>query len=177
MTDEQLKELVTALKLPERTSFQKLLDSALGTLVAAVTVGFFALLWNSTRDADQEIDKLQSSADKIQITLQALQETFKNEIGDLSAKSEFAGSYKNSVESQREAILNIQKRLTALEKGTISTLPNGSNVPTATTNRWTLEPLPAQSTAPVNLLESARRKEQAIDDRIQQYEQRALPRK
>ena len=177
MTDEQLKELAAVLRQPDRSPFQKLLDSALGTLVAAVTVGFFALLWNSTRDADREIDRLQDSADQIQVTLQALQETFRTEIGTLSAKSELAGSYKSSVESQREAILDIQGRLTALEKRIAVATPDGSTL-TPVTNRWrALDPLPAQTTVQIELLESARRKEQSIDDRIRQYEQRALPRK
>jgi hypothetical protein len=70
MTDEQFKDLIQTLKPAEKSLVERVVDQTVPTLIAAVLLGFFALLWSyasESREKLRNVDQL-SAETKVQIT-------------------------------------------------------------------------------------------------------------
>jgi hypothetical protein len=175
MTDEQFKELVEALKPADKTRWQGLMDNTLGILIGALTVGFFALLWQLSNDTDKRAAKLEQRTEAIDQAINGVQETIKKEIGDLAGPLAVQASIKEAITNQYKVIQELEQRFDILEaRGT--TPPNEFKPTVIRTNELTtrLHPFPAVKSDEV--IKAVREKEDAIDKRFRQYEQRTVPR-
>jgi hypothetical protein len=181
MTDEQIEKLIESLKPLDKGRWPMLLDNALAVVIGALTVGFFGLLWQLSNDTDKKAAQLDARAVAIEQSVLGVQETLKRELGDLAAPIAIQSSIKEAVLNQNKTLQELAARIDALEQGRAigglgqvgTSGPVVAKPPVLRTNEpWANAPL-FPSAKSDEIIKAIRAKEDAVDQRFRNYEQRS----
>ena len=169
MTDDELKQLLESLKPTEKTRWQTLMDNTLGVLIGTLTVGFFALLWQSRNDADRRVGRLEARMDDIEQSVKGAKDIFTKEIGDLAATVTLQASIKEAVVEQNKALQELDSRFHGLEQ------QKTNGLTFFRTNIAAIKPELVPVVKGDDLIKAVRSKEDSIDQKLRSYEQRSVP--
>ena len=123
----QIESRLEALKPPEKTRWQVIIDRTLTTLLVALTIGFFAVMWQRSelidaldeyrRENQRDFLRLQSflrdSVTKDLAEMRAYQETREPEQARLLDEMK---AYQETLNRQSTTIMRLHERLVAVEK-------------------------------------------------------------
>ena len=137
---------------------------------------FFGLLWQLSNDTDKRVTKLENRAGEIEQSIAALQDTLKKEVGDLAGPLAVQANLKEAVLNHNKVLQGIEDQLDSLEQRVTNAVAVGKfRLPRADEPQTKLAPVP--SVRSDELIKAVRDKEDAVDQRYRNFQQRVLPKK